>query len=98
MPGARSRPVRTARAPCTPSRRTQHHRCEHRYGRARLLTLLLIAALQLVVLLARSEAWHVCVAAAGGTVPRRVLFRAAGLGYLASVLNGSVGLATRLAC
>jgi hypothetical protein len=62
------------------------------------LTLVVIAALQLAALLARSEAWHVCVAAAGGTVSRRVVFRAAGLGYLGSVLNGSVGLATRLAC
>lgn len=39
-----------------------------------------------------------CVAAVGGTVRRRLLFRAAGLGYLGSVVNGSVGLATRLAC
>jgi hypothetical protein len=67
-------------------------------GAAPILTLLLVAALQLVALLARSEAWHVCVTAAGGTVPRRSLFRAAGVGYLASVLNGSVGLATRVAC
>jgi hypothetical protein len=67
-------------------------------GAAPILTLLAVAGLQLVALLSRSEAWHVCVSAAGGTVPRRVLFRAAGLGYLASVVNGSVGLATRLAC
>lgn len=67
-------------------------------GAAPILTLLLVAVLQLVALLSRSEAWHVCVTAAGGTVPRRLLFRAAGLGYLASVVNGSVGLATRVAC
>lgn len=65
---------------------------------APLLTLLLIAALQTFALLARSEAWHVCVRAAGGTVSRRLLFRAAGVGYLASVLNGSLGLAARIAC
>jgi uncharacterized membrane protein YbhN (UPF0104 family) len=65
---------------------------------APLLTLLLVTALQIVALLARSEAWHVCVRAAGGTVARRVVFRAAGVGSLASVLNGSVGLATRIAC
>lgn len=53
--------------------------------------------LQIVALLARSEAWYVCVGAAGGTVSRRLLFRAAGVGYLASVLNGSVGMATRIA-
>jgi hypothetical protein len=55
-------------------------------------------ALQIAALLTRSEAWHVCVRAADGTVSRRVLFRAAGVGYLASVLNGSIGLATRIAC
>jgi uncharacterized membrane protein YbhN (UPF0104 family) len=65
---------------------------------APLLTLLLIAALQTFALLARSEAWHVCVRAAGGTVSRRLLFRAAGVGYLASVLNGSLGLGARIAC
>jgi len=67
-------------------------------GAAPLLTLLLVVALQIAALLARSEAWHVCVCAADGTVPRRLLFRAAGVGYLASVLNGSVGLATRITC
>jgi hypothetical protein len=65
---------------------------------APLLILLLVVALQIVALLARSEAWHVCVLAAGGTVARRLLFRAAGIGYLASILNGSVGLAARVAC
>jgi hypothetical protein len=65
---------------------------------APLLTLLLVIALQITALLARSEAWYGCVCAAGGTVARRLLFRAAGVGYLASVLNGSVGLATRVAC
>ena len=54
-------------------------------------------ALQILALLARSEAWNVCVRAAGGTVPRRLLFRAAGVGYLASVVNGSLGMATRIA-
>ena len=37
-----------------------------------------------------------CVRAAGGTVRRRLLFRAAGVGYLASVVNGSVGMAARI--
>jgi hypothetical protein len=57
-----------------------------------------VIALQIIALLTRSEAWYVCVRAAGGTVARRLLFRAAGIGYLASVLNGSVGLATRVTC
>jgi uncharacterized membrane protein YbhN (UPF0104 family) len=54
-------------------------------------------ALQLVALLARTEAWNVCVRATGATVPRRVLYRAAGVGYLGSILNGSLGLAARIA-
>jgi hypothetical protein len=53
--------------------------------------------LQIMALIARTEAWHVCVRATGATVSRRVLFRAAGVGYLASVLNGSLGLAARIA-
>lgn len=57
----------------------------------------LAVVLQIVALLARSEAWNVCVRAAGGTVNRRVLFRAAAVGYVASVLNGSFGMAARIA-
>jgi len=57
----------------------------------------LAAALQILALLARTEAWNICVRAAGGSVGRRLLFRAAGVGYLASVLNGSVGMAARIA-
>ena len=53
--------------------------------------------LQIVALLARTEAWLVSVRAAGGSVSRRLLFRAAGVGYLASVVNGSLGLAARIA-
>ena len=59
--------------------------------------LALAASLQIVALLARSEAWNVCVRAAGGTVRRRVLFRAAAVGYIASVINGSFGMAARIA-
>jgi uncharacterized membrane protein YbhN (UPF0104 family) len=64
---------------------------------APLSLLALAAVLQIVALVARSEAWNVCVRAAGGTVSRRVLFRAAAVGYVASVLNGSVGMAARIA-
>jgi uncharacterized membrane protein YbhN (UPF0104 family) len=63
---------------------------------APVLLLALAAALQILALLARSEAWNVCVRAAGGTVTRRLLFRAAGIGYLASLVNGSVGMAVRI--
>ncbi len=62
------------------------------------LTLLAMSvALQIIALLSRSEAWNVCVREAGGTVSRRLLFRAAGVGYLASVINGSLGMAARIA-
>jgi hypothetical protein len=65
--------------------------------RAAPISLLVLAALlQIVALLARSEAWNICVRAAGGTVSRRLLFGAAGIGYLASVMNGSAGMAARI--
>jgi len=63
---------------------------------ASIAFLVLAVLLQIVALLARSEAWNVCVGAAGGSVSRRLLFRAAGVGYLASVVNGSVGMAVRI--
>jgi uncharacterized membrane protein YbhN (UPF0104 family) len=59
--------------------------------------LLAATALQLVALLARTEAWHVCVGAAGGTIERRRLYRAAGIGYLGSQLNSQLGAAARIA-
>jgi uncharacterized membrane protein YbhN (UPF0104 family) len=59
--------------------------------------LVFVVLLQIVALIARTEAWHVCVRATGAKVGRRPLFRAAGVGYLASVLNGSLGLAARIA-
>jgi len=58
--------------------------------------LVLAAVLQVCALLSRSEAWLMCVHSAGGTISRRVLFRAAGVGYLASIINGSVGMAARI--
>ena len=58
--------------------------------------LLLAAALQVVALLARTEAWHGCIEAAGGTVPRRLLYRASSMGYVGSLLNAQLGLAARI--
>src|SRR5450755_3313618 len=55
------------------------------------------AALQTASLLSRTEAWNVCVHAAGGTVDRRRLYRAAGVGYLGNIVNGELGLAARIA-
>ncbi len=53
--------------------------------------------LQIVWLIARSEAWHVCVAAAGGRVSRRRLYRAASIGYLGNQFNSNFGLGVRIA-
>ncbi len=62
------------------------------------ITLLALSVLlQIGALLARTEAWTICVRAAGGTVNRRVLFRSAALGCIASIVNGSVGMAVRVA-
>jgi uncharacterized membrane protein YbhN (UPF0104 family) len=58
--------------------------------------LLAAVALQVVWLCLRSEAWHVCVDAAGGTCGRRPLYRAAAVGYLGNLLNPSFGLAVRI--
>jgi hypothetical protein len=65
-------------------------------GQAPVWLLLVAAALQLVALLSRTESWRICVAAAGGTVGRRCLYRAASLGYLGSQLNSQVGTAARI--
>ncbi|MFL5820580.1 MAG: hypothetical protein ACJ76S_07855 [Solirubrobacteraceae bacterium] len=55
------------------------------------------ALLQVVALLARSEAWHLSIEAAGGTVARRVLYRASSMQVLGGVINGQLGVATRIA-
>jgi uncharacterized membrane protein YbhN (UPF0104 family) len=55
------------------------------------------ALLQIVALLARSEAWHLSIEAAGGTVPRRILYRASSFQVLGSLVNGQLGVAARIA-
>jgi uncharacterized membrane protein YbhN (UPF0104 family) len=64
---------------------------------APLWVLAIAAALQLLALVSRSEAWHTSVTAAGGTVSRRHLHRAASLGNLASILNTHLAAAARMA-
>ena len=54
-------------------------------------------ALHLGSLVARSEAWHISVHAAGGTVARRRLYRAASVGYIGNIINGELGFALRVA-
>lgn len=62
------------------------------------LGLLAVAALgQIVALLARSEAWHLTIEAAGGTVDRRVLYRASSMQVLGGMINGQMGVAARIA-
>ena len=58
--------------------------------------LLLAALLHVTSLITRSEAWNFCMRAAGGSAPRRVVFRAAGVGSLASVLSAQLGVAARI--
>jgi uncharacterized membrane protein YbhN (UPF0104 family) len=64
---------------------------------AAVWVLALTALLQIVALLARSEAWHLSIEAAGGTVERRVLYRASSMQVLGSVINGQLGVAARIA-
>jgi uncharacterized membrane protein YbhN (UPF0104 family) len=64
---------------------------------AALWVLAVTAALQIVALLARSEAWHLTIQAAGGTIHRRVLYRASSMQVLGSVINGHLGVAARIA-
>ena len=67
------------------------------FGSASLLILGAAVLLQVIWLIARSEAWHVCVGAAGGNVNRRRLYRAASVGYLGNLFNSNFGLAVRIA-
>ena len=53
--------------------------------------------LQIVALLARSEAWHLTIREAGGTVDRRVLYRASSMGVLGGLINAHVAVAARIA-
>jgi hypothetical protein len=55
------------------------------------------AALQVLWLISRSEAWHVCVGAAGGAVDRRRLYRASAVGYLGNLFNSHFGMGVRIA-
>lgn len=52
--------------------------------------------LQLLALVSRSEAWHVCVRAGGGTVGRRTLYRASSMGFVGGLLHTQLGTAARI--
>ena len=64
---------------------------------AAVWVLAVTAFLQIVALVARSEAWHLTIEAAGGSVDRRVLYRASSMQVLGSVVNGHLGVAARIA-
>lgn len=64
---------------------------------AALWVLALAALLQIVALLARSEAWHLTIEAAGGSVARRPLYRASSVQVLGGMINGQLGVAARIA-
>ena len=66
-------------------------------GSASAGLLVAAAAVHIIWLIARSEAWYVCVDAAGADCGRRPLFRAAAIGYLGNIFNPSFGLAVRIA-
>jgi hypothetical protein len=54
-------------------------------------------SLQLLALVSRSEAWHVCVRACGGRVGRRELYRASSMGFVGGLLHTQLGTAARIA-
>jgi uncharacterized membrane protein YbhN (UPF0104 family) len=58
--------------------------------------LVVATALQLLALVSRTEAGHVCVTAAGGRLGRRRLYHAASIGSVGSQLNSQLGTAARI--
>lgn len=66
-------------------------------GNAALWVLAVTTLMQIVALLARTEAWHLTIEAAGGTVARRILYRASSMQVLGGVINGHLGVAARIA-
>jgi len=75
----------------------RRHEFEAALAGAAAWVLAMTVMLQIVALLARSEAWHLTIQEAGGTVARSVLYRASSMQVLGSVLNGQLGVAARIA-
>jgi uncharacterized membrane protein YbhN (UPF0104 family) len=75
----------------------RRHEFAHALSSAPVWVLVLTTLLQIVALLARSEAWHRTIDAAGGQVSRRVLYRASSMQVLGSLINGQLGVAARIA-
>jgi hypothetical protein len=66
-------------------------------GSAPFWLLGIAVALHVLWLVTRSEAWAVCIGAAGGSLSRKRLYHASSLGYLGNIFNGQFGLAVRIA-
>jgi uncharacterized membrane protein YbhN (UPF0104 family) len=75
---------------------SHRHAFAHAISGVAAATLLLAAALHVVSVVARSEAWTVSVRAAGGTLRRRASYQIASLGFAANVLSPSLGTAVRI--
>src|SRR4051812_25040869 len=60
----------------------RRHEFAHALSEATLGVLALASLVQVVALLARSEAWHLSIQAAGGSVDRRSLYRASSMQVL----------------
>jgi uncharacterized membrane protein YbhN (UPF0104 family) len=75
----------------------RRHEFAHALSSVSLGIILLTSALQAVALVARSEAWHLTIESAGGSIPRRVLFRASSMQVLGGLLNSHLGVAARIA-
>jgi uncharacterized membrane protein YbhN (UPF0104 family) len=58
--------------------------------------LVVTVLLQALALVSRSEAWHLTIEAAGGTLRRRVLYRASSVQVLGGTLNSHLGVAARI--
>ena len=76
---------------------TKGHAFSVALGSASPAILAIAVGIELLWIVARVQAWAVCIDAAGGAVRRRTLFRSASLGYLGNILNPQVGLAVRIA-
>src|SRR3954468_17843088 len=75
---------------------SHRHEFAQALSSASIWILLVAVALQAVALLARTESWHLTIEAAGGTVARRVLYRASSLQVLGGAVNGHLGVAVRI--
>ena len=75
---------------------SHRHEFAQALSSASIWILLVAVVLQGVALLARTESWHITIEAAGGTVARRVLYRASALQTLGGAVNGHLGVAVRI--